>query len=648
MIFGLLTTGLSIMRYPDILEAMTVSLQNQFGPGINLRSDSFEGQLLRIVAGQIASLWELSAGVYDSEYPETAQGVFLDNVMSITAIHRLAATYSLVTGNATGTQGTIIPAGAIVSVVGKASSQFQTTVASTIGPGTNEVQMVSFSLAPDAGQWTLVYNGTPTGTLQFNDVAATIQSALEAIIGIGVGNVTVSGNYTIGFTITFIVGAGSRPQPTLTVGTNTLTNGGNAVTFTISKTIPGRFPNVDILCKATVAGPVAAPAHSLTVIVTPVAGWTAFDNELDATEGNPVETDALARLRRKRSLAEAGACTIAAIRSKILQVASVKAAFVFENHTDLVVMLRPPHSFEAVALYDNLPATDVEIGTIIMNQKPAGIQTVSTAGGTYPGTGPNAVHVVVQDPQGFNVDIYFSRPTPVDIYVLVTIKVGDDYPVGTAYSGTFAITTGTKSITGTATHFSTELAPGDSFKIKEGLNVEYMVVDTISSDTAMTVVDDAANTYVTANAYPAVGDTSVLNNILDFAASRFSIGNEVLPDLLYSPVTSVVGVQTLEFDANIGLTGTLAITATTMAVVGTGTLFTSELSPGDRFVILEDDKEEIMEVNIIADDLHLTVVSPAVHTYMAAKAFLTGDAPIPIGMVDIGVFDSTRIKIRHV
>lgn len=80
-------------------------------------------------------------------------------------------------------------------------------------PGGYESQYISFSAVPTAGTWVIKINGFTTASLAYNATAATIQAA---IIAAGV-SVTVTGNYTIGFTISFTALAINRPQATVKV-----------------------------------------------------------------------------------------------------------------------------------------------------------------------------------------------------------------------------------------------------------------------------------------------------------------------------------------------------------------------------------------------------------------------------------------------
>lgn len=121
----------------------------------------------------------------------------------------------------------------------------RTTAGVLPNAGTNEVQRIIFSLVPDAGQWALNFNGNQTSpNFAFNANAAAIQSALQALPSIGVGNVTVTGGYTNGFTVTFIGALAAANQPAITVPVATVTNVGNQVNVTVQTITDGAGPFV--------------------------------------------------------------------------------------------------------------------------------------------------------------------------------------------------------------------------------------------------------------------------------------------------------------------------------------------------------------------------------------------------------------------
>ena len=101
MSYGITDNGLIVKRLADIKEEIETSLKAELGSGINLDARSPLGQLVGIFAAAVATQWELDEQVYNSQYPDTAEGVSLDNVASITNITRLASTKSTVTARVT-------------------------------------------------------------------------------------------------------------------------------------------------------------------------------------------------------------------------------------------------------------------------------------------------------------------------------------------------------------------------------------------------------------------------------------------------------------------------------------------------------------------------------------------------------------------
>lgn len=100
-------------------------------------------------------------------------------------------------------------------------------------PGGYESQYIGFSAVPTAGTWLIKIDGYTTGYLAYNATAATVQSAL---ITAGV-SVTVTGNYSLGFTVVF--SGVMRNAPQLTVKTTGLVAGAVPVTTTILTIVEG-------------------------------------------------------------------------------------------------------------------------------------------------------------------------------------------------------------------------------------------------------------------------------------------------------------------------------------------------------------------------------------------------------------------------
>lgn len=99
--------------------------------------------------------------------------------------------------------------------------------------GTNEVQTIAVDAT--AGTFTVTFGGATTAALAFNISAANLQTALEGLSSIGVGNITVSGGPT--YTLTFRNALGSTNVAQVTTDASLLT--GNTHTATPNTTTPG-------------------------------------------------------------------------------------------------------------------------------------------------------------------------------------------------------------------------------------------------------------------------------------------------------------------------------------------------------------------------------------------------------------------------
>jgi uncharacterized phage protein gp47/JayE len=164
---------------------------------------------------------------------------------------------------------------------------------------------------------------------------------------------------------------------------------------------------VDVEFVAQVAGPTPAYAGTVNQIETPVAGWNSVTNPADHTAlGANLESDAALRLRREEELQAQGNASIEPIRAEVLDVADVLACFVFENTGDTTDGNGlPPHSIEVVA--DG--GTDAAIRAAIFASKAGGIATHGAVTGT------------ITDSTGIVREIDFSRPTDVNMYIVVDV-----------------------------------------------------------------------------------------------------------------------------------------------------------------------------------------------------------------------------------
>lgn len=112
---GLSQYGFNQERLADITDALNDAFVAQFGD-INTTPQSVFGQLIGVMAKVYADLWENLSLVYGSQYPNSAFGMSLDNVVALNGISRNPALQTSVIASCSGNEGTFIPPGALATI----------------------------------------------------------------------------------------------------------------------------------------------------------------------------------------------------------------------------------------------------------------------------------------------------------------------------------------------------------------------------------------------------------------------------------------------------------------------------------------------------------------------------------------------------
>jgi len=84
---------------------------------------------------------------------------------------------------------------------------------------------------------------------------------------------------------------------------------------------------------ATVTGPIACPAGSLSIVYQAIPGWDLISNAADAVVGNDVESRAAFEQRRFASVSVNAQATVQSIQAAVLNVPNVLDAYTTENST---------------------------------------------------------------------------------------------------------------------------------------------------------------------------------------------------------------------------------------------------------------------------------------------------------------------------
>jgi len=105
-------TGFTRLRLAEIKAEYDRLFTDALGP-VNTSADSVTGQIIGIFSAALDDVQESLQDVYDAMYPASAEGTSLDGAVSFAGLSRLGSTSTTVVGAAYGSEGTLIPAGAL-------------------------------------------------------------------------------------------------------------------------------------------------------------------------------------------------------------------------------------------------------------------------------------------------------------------------------------------------------------------------------------------------------------------------------------------------------------------------------------------------------------------------------------------------------
>jgi hypothetical protein len=199
IIYGLTSKGYVSKPQSVIIQEQEDILKSIFGNNINLAPSSNFGQLVGAYSEREALIWQLGEAVYASQYPNGAEGTSVDNVLSLNNMRRNKAVatktnptaiiqdngitkYGLVVK---GSPGTLIDNTNIVQTDATPPLQFKIDADITIQASINAIQGIYLSNIPISGKFSLVmpntvisqdiqYNALPQkGQLKFDLVPTT-------------------------------------------------------------------------------------------------------------------------------------------------------------------------------------------------------------------------------------------------------------------------------------------------------------------------------------------------------------------------------------------------------------------------------------------------------------------------------------------
>lgn len=203
-------------------------------------------------------------------------------------------------------------------------------------------------------------------------------------------------------------------------------------------------PGVAVLpvyAEAETAGAVRANANTITVIATPVAGWSAVTNPADAAPGEEIETDPELRARAEEELSRMGTGSVPGLRADLLNLGEGVATATTLTQTELAAVEgsilsvrvetnrsswpdvegRPPHSVEVIVLWKRgidpgrkALATGI-FALQLYHSTPAGIDWHGTQSAT------------ITNDAGDTETVRWSEASDVNVYATITLATGPGY-----------------------------------------------------------------------------------------------------------------------------------------------------------------------------------------------------------------------------
>lgn len=402
---GLSATGFTTKRLPEVVEEdkarAVIVFQDQVQPGdtINTDDSSVIGRLVALAAPSEADLWEAAQQVYAAFIPNSATGTSLDGMIELSGIPaRFENTYTTAQVLISGDTGTLITAGNAVS---SPTTSEQFTLLNDVLLSTEATSGVTITtiLVADSTLYTLSFTRqSATQIISFTSpvgatkeiILAGIKAQIDSTYSELVASYTTAGELKIVLADIFLQ--------------TTFSTSDNLGVIKVDKL-------ADVV--AVNAGPISQPVNTITQILTSRLGWDSVTNPLAAVSGRLRETDEELRTRFRNTKFERAGNIVEAVYSALFSLDDVQQVYIDDNNTDVTnANGTPGHSF--LVLVDG--GTSVEIARAIWDNRGAGVASVGNT------------TVMITDKFGYQREIKFSRPTPVNIYIQLELTTDQNFP----------------------------------------------------------------------------------------------------------------------------------------------------------------------------------------------------------------------------
>lgn len=402
---GLSNSGFTTKRFPELItdgkaKAVTI-FQDLVTPGdiVDTGDSGVIGRLVALKTEPEADLWEAAQQVYSAFDPNSATGTSLDNMILLSGIPaRFQNTHTTAQVLLSGDNGTVITAGNTISSP-TTSEQFSILSGIPLTPDSASGIVVSVVLPQDSSLYTISFSrsGATKVASYTSTVGATklaiingLKASVDSSVPEFVATVQLDGNLSLVPTDVFVA-----------------TNFSTSLNLGIVKV--SKLGDV----KAQNTGPISQPVNTITQIQTSRLGWDSVTNPLAAVSGRLRETDEELRIRFRNTKFERAGNIVEAVYSALFSLDDVQQVYIDDNNTDVTnANGTPGHSF--LVLVDG--GTSVEIARAIWDNRGAGVASVGNT------------TVTITDKFGYQREIKFSRPTPVNIYIQLELTTDQNFP----------------------------------------------------------------------------------------------------------------------------------------------------------------------------------------------------------------------------
>lgn len=383
MEYGVTVNGFVRKRLPEIREDIFKSLEQNLGSTVSRQPNSMIGVLVGVYAAELDRMWQLLERDYYDRSPISSSEGSLDNTLAYTNVQRKKAQASYLYAVCYGRSGMVLPVNCQI----KDASGYKWNIIEESTITLNDCVHVTLDVvAPAEGK---VYS------VQFDNDAVIKYTAQENDTALIVA-VALASQSVEKWQGSIVEGKLVFERSDRRYGAVVVPNELFVVTQVGS---PIRFD-----CEEY--GEIEPLLNSVNYINTNYDGWFSVSNESETYVGRDYETASEVRQRYASAVFRNSIGMKESIKAALLELQDVTSVTIYENRTDETVDGLKPHSFQAIVFGGDEEA----IARTILNVAPLGIDTNGD------------ICVRIEDSEGAEQDVCFSRPHEVQIYVKVIIK----------------------------------------------------------------------------------------------------------------------------------------------------------------------------------------------------------------------------------